>query len=589
MHFSIAPSLPSTIYALIYSSTLTPLRTVAYTSINSGATWTQISAGTNIAGSYSGGINDQGSYDLCLDVNPTDPNTVFFGNVEFSKTTNGSTISFVRVAPATSAWHAPMHVDIHRIVYAPSNSNYIYVGCDGGIYRSTNGGTSWTHLNNDINTIQFYRIGSDPGNANIIFGGAQDNGNFSTADKGATDWVFETSGDGMECFVDYNNSSNVFMSTQNGNLLRSINGGATWSSAYQAGDGTAWVAPYWQHPTISNRIFAAVEQKIKISNSSGDFGTWLDSSAVITSNRITSVAHSPANTNNMMAVAGRFTISPNVFTSVDEGINWTNITVNITNAGFTGANIKQVIADPVNASTFYLCRASYGIGQVLKTTNFGAIWTDISGNLPKVSHNDLFVDPANTSHLYAANDFGVYWSNNGGTDWHKLSYGMPFVPVLDFDFYVNGAGTTRLLRAASHGRGVFELQIDTPLDKVYVDLKVFLEGPYSGPNMNTSINTNIPTAQPYNTAPWYYSGTETASIGPDIVDWVFVELRTGTTPATATTVVATKAGLLKNDGTIVDSDGITSLNFELAAGNYYIVIYHRNHLPIMSPTEVTLN
>ena len=75
--------------------------------------------------------------------------------------------------------------------------------------------------------------------------------------------------------------------------------------------------------------------------------------------------------------------------------------------------------------------------------------------------NDLFIDPDNTSHLYAGNDFGVYWSNDGGVSWIKLSNGMPFVPVQDFSFFSNGG--VRYLRAATHGRGVYELSIDSPL------------------------------------------------------------------------------------------------------------------------------
>ncbi|MCB0749494.1 MAG: hypothetical protein KDC90_18695, partial [Ignavibacteriae bacterium] len=466
----------------------------------------------------------------------------------------------------------------------PSNANIMYLGCDGGIYKSTDGGTTWINKNNDINTLQFYNVASDPGNENILFGGAQDNGNFSTSDKGATDWVFETSGDGMECFVDWNNSSNIFMSTQNGSLLRSINGGLSWLSALTLSYSPAWTAPYWQHPSNSTYIYAA-DKYIRRSTNSGASWGYISSAFA---NTITSVAHSTANTNKMMAVGSYYDTTPQISISADEGGSWTDITTNIT-ASFTATSIQKVAADPSAENTFYLCRVSYGVGQVLKTTDFGTTWTDISGNLPKISHNDLFVDPANTNHLYVANDFGVYWSNDGGTVWNKLSNGMPFVPVLDFDFYVNGS--TRLIRAASHGRGVFELQIDTPLEKVYVDLKVMLEGAYSGPNMSTAIAGVVPNNQPYNVAPWNYAGTETASISPgsDIVDWVLVELRTGGTPATATNIVETKAALLKQDGTIVDADGITNLNFSVAAGNYYIVIYHRNHLPIMSPTEITLN
>ncbi|MCB9248276.1 MAG: hypothetical protein H6613_06885 [Ignavibacteriales bacterium] len=59
-------------------------------------------------------------------------------------------------------WDTPTHTDIHKIVYAPSNANIMYLGCDGGIYKSTDGGTTWINKNNDINTLQFYNVASDP-------------------------------------------------------------------------------------------------------------------------------------------------------------------------------------------------------------------------------------------------------------------------------------------------------------------------------------------------------------------------------------------------------------------------------------------
>ena len=252
MQFEISASSPLIIYALIYNSSasFSGRYTAAFKSTNGGVNWTQISTGTLISGSYSGSDNDQGSYDLCLSVHPTNADIVCFGNVELSRTTNGSSISFVRnpsgYNSGTTAWDCYSHVDIHKIHFAPSNGNVVYMGCDGGVYKSTDAGATWFNVNNNINTIQFYRVASHPTNSSILFGGAQDNGNFSTTNKGATSWIFETSGDGMECFVDYNNPSYIFMSTQYGSLyievltlelvgiLLAVSGNSAWTIALLA-------------------------------------------------------------------------------------------------------------------------------------------------------------------------------------------------------------------------------------------------------------------------------------------------------------------------------------------------------------------
>ena len=362
------------------------------------------------------------------------------------------------------AWDCYTHVDIHKIHFAPSNGDIVYMGCDGGVYKSTDAGTTWFNVNNNINTIQFYRVASHPTNSAILFGGAQDNGNFSTSDKGATNWVFETSGDGMECFVDYSDPNYVFMSTQLGSLNRSTDGGSSWSNVVGSVSNTAWTAPYWQHPTNSNYVYAGWAQRIIRSTDKG--ATWYYFSAFnLTSNRITSVAQSNITVANMMAVSSYYTTTPDIDRSTDEGGTWTDITTNYTtflsSNSLSGTNIQRVVADPSSGTTFYITRASYGGGQVLKTSDFGASWSNVSGNLPSVPVNDLFIDPANTNHIYAGNDFGVYWSTNGGTSWIKLSNGMPFVPVHDFSFFSNGGA--RYLRAATHGRGVYELNIDSPL------------------------------------------------------------------------------------------------------------------------------
>ncbi len=124
-----------------------------------------------------------------------------------------------------------------------------------------------------------------------------------------------------------------------------------------------------------------------------------------------------------------------------------------------------------------------------------------------------------------------------------------------------------------------------------VAAKVFLEGAFNGSNLNTTLNTSIPTNQPYNNNG--HTGTESAGSAPTTaVDWVLVELREAGTAATATgsTKVGSTAGFLMNDGTIKATDGTSDLTISAAnvtGSSFYVVVYHRNHLPIMSANAIS--
>jgi len=127
----------------------------------------------------------------------------------------------------------------------------------------------------------------------------------------------------------------------------------------------------------------------------------------------------------------------------------------------------------------------------------------------------------------------------------------------------------------------------TPPAPAELALKVFLEGPFDGTEMSTGLNTNglIPLAQPYGVAPWNYAGTESVtSIGPDIVDWVLVELRP-TRNCPADEIIA---ALLDKDGNVWDIDGTQQLKFTVPSDDYYIVVRHRGHLDVMSDPLVTV-
>ncbi len=133
-------------------------------------------------------------------------------------------------------------------------------------------------------------------------------------------------------------------------------------------------------------------------------------------------------------------------------------------------------------------------------------------------------------------------------------------------------------------------QIIVPLA---VNPKFFLQGAYNSGVMNTTLNSsgNLPIAQPYSDSPWNYYGTESVSPGffnthTNIVDWVLVELRSGTLPGTR---IDRKAGFLLNTGNVVSIDGTSSLYFTQPRGNYYIVLTHRNHISIMNSNSTPLN
>ncbi|MCB0805307.1 MAG: hypothetical protein KDC05_05870 [Bacteroidales bacterium] len=130
-----------------------------------------------------------------------------------------------------------------------------------------------------------------------------------------------------------------------------------------------------------------------------------------------------------------------------------------------------------------------------------------------------------------------------------------------------------------------------------LEIKVNLEGPFNGIDMNTTLSDKdlIPSNQPYGGSPWYYEGTETAAglNGSGSVDWVLVEMRDapgGPETATSSTILSTKAAILLDDGSIVGTDLSSALLVDMpVSGNLFIVIRHRNHVPVMSANALILS
>lgn len=466
MQIAQSPNNTLVFYALIYGSS-----TTVYKSTDRGINWNQISIGTNLGGTYNGSTwSDQGWYDLCIAADPSDENHVLLGNVELHQTTNGADFSPLRISGGTGAWDSPAHVDYHKIVFAPSNSDVIYVGCDGGIYKSTDGGSNWSSANADLSTLQLYRIASHPTNPDILFGGAQDNGNFRTLDRGATTYDFVSTGDGMECVYDYTDGNIVYFMTQYGSLYKSTNGGNSYTSLISSGG--SWLVPVLLHPVNHNHIFSIYSGKsVMYSPDGGSQWYYLPGSQnVVSSDNINTMAMSIVDTSNIvLAASGSYTNTPDIMVTSDGGANWTDVSGNL---GGTERYVSRVVTHPTEANTIFVVRSGFSSGnKIYRSTDLGSIWTNVSGNLPNVPHNDLFIDPDNPDNYYAANDLGVYLSTDAGANWNREGNGMPFVPAIDFSY--QDYGSLRMLRVATHGRSAFEFNLD---DLLPVELVSFSAG-----------------------------------------------------------------------------------------------------------------
>jgi len=160
-----------------------------------------------------------------------------------------------------------------------------------------------------------------------------------------------------------------------------------------------------------------------------------------------------------------------------------------------------------------------------------------------------------------------------------------------------GTGPYSLTRTGITSLSAFAVgDVNSPMAiqlAITVELEAFLEGPFNGTDMDMDLNTAgvLPLSQPFNTAPWNYPGTESVvTIPANTVDWVLIEIRDATDAASATpaTVIERQAAFVLNDGTIRTIDGTTNPEFSSSVTqNLFVVLYHRNHLAVMSASALT--
>jgi hypothetical protein len=185
-----------------------------YRSTNSGVSFTPRNTNTDV---FDG--SSQSWYDMAIGASATNAEVIFTGVLNVWRSTNGGTS-----LSALNSWSNPggaayTHADIH---FLRGYGGKIYCGSDGGVYRSTNNGSSFSDLTDGIQISQFYRIGGSKNDVTTIAGGLQDNGGYVY--NNAT-WKVYYGADGMEAAISPTNSNLIYGMIQNGNLYRSTNGG----------------------------------------------------------------------------------------------------------------------------------------------------------------------------------------------------------------------------------------------------------------------------------------------------------------------------------------------------------------------------
>jgi photosystem II stability/assembly factor-like uncharacterized protein len=461
-------------------------------SIDGGVTWSGPLPGST---GFCGG---QCFYDMAIAATP-DNQTIHLGGAARGGT--GQCLSDVmkRSTPGVSGGNfvrndATLHADEHAIAIAPSDPNIVYNGSDGGIWRSTNNGTTWLSLNNpDFNAVQFQGVALHPFDRYFLMGGTQDNGTNCLAADGVT-WSHCRDGDGGYAAIDTNaaNTTNVLMyhtffnqtnnqigferaTTTAANADGQLSGwtfrgcsGTNSNNGFRCADNVLFYAPMETGPGNPNTLYFGTDRLYRSTNR-GDTMTLVSQGPLIPSPNptstsgivVTSIGISPQD-DNVRIVGMR---NGTVFATTTGSTTLTNVT----GANFPAPNpadaarnsIGRAVIDPNNKFTAYITFTSFSppLGQqIFKTTNLNdpsPTWVPSSNGIPQVPVSSIIVDPQDSNSLFAGTDIGVYHSSDGGATWAPHGTGLPRVAVFDVEI----SNVQRVLRIATHGKGIWEIGV----------------------------------------------------------------------------------------------------------------------------------
>ena len=432
-----------------------------YRSTDAGLNFTTRSTSPNIldwscGGSGTGG---QGWYDLAITADPANAEIVYVGGVNVWKSTNGGTTWTIN-----SHWYGgccvpAVHADCHYLTWSQLNGQ-LYACNDGGIYYTSNRGTTWTDCTVTMTIGQIYKLGQSQTIKGKVINGFQDNGTYTFLTAG---WIATGGGDGMECAVDYQLGAYTYHTIYYGDIFRTYNNN---NEVQVAGNGLfginesgAWVTPFILGETDPKMMFVGYKNiwrsnDVRTTNNP----TWTKISNNLggsNSSNMAVVEQSPANTGTLYAA--RY---DNKLFRTDDCMSASPTWINLTTSLPMNATPTDLEAHPTDPNVVYMTISNY----VYKSTDKGTTWTNITGNLPNIHMNSIVFYKNAPDALYVSTDAGVYYRDYFSTGWFSFSQGLPVsAEVTELEvYYDNDSVTSDVIRASTYGRGLWGSDMFSP-------------------------------------------------------------------------------------------------------------------------------
>lgn len=424
-----------------------------YVSNDAGLSFTEMSDQPNILGWTADGSAPGGQawFDLCMEVDPINPDRVFVGGIRMKRSDDAGT-TWIDIQ------NSYLHVDHHWCKFSPHDGQ-LYLCNDGGIYRYLNQ-QQWVDISDGIVAGQIYKFGQGPISANKALSGYQDNG---TMEFNGVDWLRTGGADGFECQYDPFDETWQYNSIYYGQIYRTnhavTNEKICGIDELGINEDGAWSTPWFVTAENPNKMFVGLKNVWRTQNIKDpvrDNIVWekISDNLDATVENIAAMYQSQVDTNTMYVSKGnRKLFRSNNLNAAQGEVTWTNVSSQLPSGG---TPVTAIVAHPVDSNT-----VTIGFNNsVWQSTNRGIAWTNIGGSLPEVRINGFVYDITDNDGLYAATDRGVYYRNADMDDWISFSSGLPIgVRTTELEVFYGEGPDDKRLRASTYGRGMWETDL----------------------------------------------------------------------------------------------------------------------------------